>query len=71
VINAQVALAQAETQEIQARYDLLRAVYAMRHAIGEINRYFAQTTNSKVRRKISGGASLLLSRKRQRMAIGE
>jgi len=51
VINAQVALAQAETQEIQARYDLLRAVYAMRHAIGEINRYFAQRTNSQVRRK--------------------
>jgi outer membrane protein TolC len=51
VINAQVALAQAETQEIQARYDLLRAVYAMRHAIGEINRHFAQRTNSKIRRK--------------------
>ncbi len=51
VINAQVALAQAETQEIQARYDLFRAIYAMRHALGEINRYFAQTTNSKVRRK--------------------
>jgi len=51
VINAQVALAQSETQEIQARYDLLRAVYAMRHAIGEINRYFAQRTNSKIRRK--------------------
>jgi len=51
VINAQVALAQAETQEIQARYDLLRAVYALRHAIGEINRYFAQRTNSQVRRK--------------------
>lgn len=42
VINAQVALAQAETQEIQARYDLYRAIYALRHAIGEINRYFAQ-----------------------------
>jgi TolC family type I secretion outer membrane protein len=51
VINAQVALAQAETQEIQARYDLLRAVYALRHAVGEINQYFAQTTNPKVRRK--------------------
>jgi len=44
VINAQLALAQAETQEIQARYDLLRATYALRHAIGEINRYFAQRT---------------------------
>jgi outer membrane protein len=51
VINAQVALAQAETQEIQARYDLLRAVYAVRHAVGEINRYFAQRTDSQVRRK--------------------
>ncbi len=51
VINAQVALAQAETQEIQARYDLLRAVYAVRHAVGEINRYFAQRTNSQVRRR--------------------
>ncbi len=44
VINAQVALAQAENQEIQARYDLLRATYALRHAVGEINRYFAQGT---------------------------
>ncbi len=41
VLNAQVALAQAETQEIQARYDLRRAAFALRHAIGEINRYFA------------------------------
>ncbi len=42
VINAQVALAQAETQEVQARYDLLRAIYALRHAMGEITRYFIQ-----------------------------
>ncbi|MFN3421611.1 MAG: TolC family protein [Armatimonadota bacterium] len=45
VINAQVALAQAENQEIQARYDLHRAVYALRHALGEINRYFASKGN--------------------------
>ncbi|MCX7969083.1 MAG: TolC family protein [Armatimonadetes bacterium] len=42
VINAQVALAQAETQEIQARYDLYRAIYALRHALGEINRHFSE-----------------------------
>ncbi|MFA0731224.1 MAG: hypothetical protein LKKZDAJK_002005 [Candidatus Fervidibacter sp.] len=41
VLNAQVALAQAETQELQARYDLRRALFALRHAIGEITRYFA------------------------------
>lgn len=41
VLTAQVALAQSETQEIQARYDLRRASFALRHAIGEINRYFA------------------------------
>lgn len=45
VITAQVSLAQAETQEIQARYDLYRAIYALRHALGEINRYFAQRGN--------------------------
>jgi outer membrane protein len=41
VLNAQVALAQAEAQELQARYDLRRAIFALRHAIGEITRYFA------------------------------
>lgn len=41
VINAQVTLAQAENQEIQARYDLLRAIYSLRHSLGEITRYFA------------------------------
>lgn len=41
VLNAQVALAQAETQELQARYDLRRALFALRHALGEITRYFA------------------------------
>ncbi|MFN4180878.1 MAG: TolC family protein, partial [Armatimonadota bacterium] len=45
VINAQVALAQAENQEIQARYDLHRALYALRHALGEITRYFASKGN--------------------------
>ncbi|GBC97699.1 Outer membrane efflux protein BepC [bacterium HR17] len=45
VLNAQVALAQAETQEIQARYDLRRAVYALRHAVGEIVTYFAARTH--------------------------
>ncbi len=45
VINSQVALAQAENQEIQARYDLYRAIYALRHALGEINRYFADKGN--------------------------
>lgn len=45
VINSQVALAQAENQEIQARYDLYRAIYALRHALGEINRYFANKRN--------------------------
>lgn len=47
VINSQLSLAQAETQEIQARYDLRRAVYALRHALGEINRYFAQKSSLK------------------------
>ncbi|MCS7263962.1 MAG: TolC family protein [Armatimonadetes bacterium] len=45
VINSQVALAQAETQEIQARYDLYRAIYALRYSLGEINKYFAQKVN--------------------------
>ncbi len=45
VINSQVALAQAENQEIQARYDLYRAIYALRHALGEINHYFDNKRN--------------------------
>lgn len=50
VINSQLSLAQSETQEIQARYDLRRAVYALRHALGEINRYFAQKSSPQNRR---------------------
>lgn len=49
VINAQLALAQAETQEVQARYDVRRTIYAFRHAVGELTRYFASQSPSKRR----------------------
>ncbi|MCS7223575.1 MAG: TolC family protein [Armatimonadetes bacterium] len=42
VINAQLALAQAETQLVQAQYDLGRATYQILHAMGEITEIFSQ-----------------------------
>lgn len=65
VINAQVALAQAEAQEIQARYDLLRAVYALRHSLGEINRYFALKFSEKPSTYLQPQRSDLLGRSDQ------
>lgn len=62
VINAQVALAQAETQEIQARYDLYRAIYALRHSLGEINRYFAQKSGEKLSTRLQAQRSSLFGR---------
>lgn len=54
VLNAQVALAQAEAQEVQARYDLRQAFYALRHAVGEITRYFAARQRRSERRSTIG-----------------